>query len=140
MLQGYLEWEQHQFHIDYSDHYDHDDINMSNSIHVNYQQSLQLARSSDVMIAADVVYDRCVIPALISVVRRHLCHPTKLAIFATTLRNADTFTIFENSLRSNGISVTYACSEDLNKMPTFFPCYFSQPRSDVRISIMTFKQ
>jgi len=99
--------------------------------------SRSLARTSDVLIAADVVYDRSVIPPLISVVRRHLTGPSKTAIMATTFRNANTFALFEKEIQSKGITVKFASSEDLNNMPSIFPCYFSQPRSDVRISVMT---
>lgn len=54
------------------------------SIHQPDPLSRSLARTSDVLIAADAVYDRSVIPPLISVVRQHLNDPSKVAIFATS--------------------------------------------------------
>lgn len=133
---GHLEWEE------YADNMNDDESSNEicakvSSIHQPDPLSRSLARTSDVLIAADAVYDRSVIPPLISVVRQHLNDPSKVAIFATTFRNATTFALFEKEIQSKGITVKSASSDDLNKMPFIFPCYISQPRSDVRITFMT---
>ena len=59
------------------------------------------------------------------------------AIFATTFRNEKTFALFTNELRREGISCNYAEKEAIASLPNIFPCYFTQPRSDVRICTMT---
>lgn len=99
--------------------------------------------NSDVIIAADVVYDRSVIPQLIQVVRNILSvSKQKIAIFATTYRNADTFALFQNEIeRSNDHLVcNFIDSDVLESMPYIFPCYYRQPRSHVRICIISVKQ
>lgn len=131
---GYLEWDEYANQCDEDSNECYAKVD---SIHQPDSVSRSLSRTSDVLIAADVVYDRSVIPPLISVVRQHLKNPSKIAIFATTFRNAKTFALFEKEIQSKGITVQFASPEDLNKMPFIFPCYISQPRSDVRISFMT---
>ena len=60
----------------------------------------------------------------------------KVAIFATTLRNKETFDAFELHLSDQGIECEYVESEILESMPYIFPVYNVQPRSDVRICLM----
>lgn len=118
----------------------------------SYNDSFSIAINADVLIAADVVYDRSVIPQLVQVVKTLLTTSMttkssttatspkeKIAIFATTFRNADTFALFENELKrcSNEIVCKYVDREDLDSIPLIFPCYFQQPRSHVRICIVS---
>lgn len=90
---------------------------------------------ADVLIAADVVYTVQCIPDLVATVSKFLSSgDTKLALFATTYRNRSTFALFERELGKKHISCAYKSQDE---MPYVFPCYFNQPRSDVRICIMT---
>ena len=102
--------------------------------------------NADVLMAADVVYDRSVIPQLIKVVRNILVSSSadkeKIAIFATTYRNADTFALFLRELQmcSDEIECNFIENDVLESMPYIFPCYYKQPRSHVRICIISVKQ
>lgn len=118
------------------------------SFHQSYQNSFTIASNADVLIAADVVYDRSVIPQLVQVVKSLLTSSSssknkseKVAIFATTFRNADTFALFENELEKceNEICCDYVDSNDIDELPYIFPCYYHQPRSHVRICIISVK-
>ncbi len=119
------------------------------SFHQSYQNSFTIASNADVLIAADVVYDRSVIPQLVQVVKSLLTSSSsssknkseKVAIFATTFRNADTFALFENELEKcdDDICCDYVDSDGIDKLPNIFPCYHQQPRSHVRICIITVK-
>lgn len=110
---------------------------------------------ADILIAADVVYDITEVAALVASVRRFLdCPPNntdtsadtkqnrddgfdKVAFFATTFRNENTFAFFEKELTNYGIKCSYASAETQNSLPYIFPCYFEQPRTDVRLCKMT---
>ena len=124
------------------------------SIHQLASVSLEISKSADVLIAADVVYNPDAIPALSRAVERLLSHTDstctldsshdvpiheKIAIFATNFRNADTFAFFESEISGKGIECIYASRDELDAMPNIFPCYFFQPRTDVRICIMKVK-
>jgi predicted nicotinamide N-methyase len=90
--------------------------------------------SADLLIAADVVYAREVIPDLVTTVRKFLSSgSSKVALFATTHRNRQTFELFEQELERKGIICKYTSHSTLGYV---FPCYFNQPRSDVRICTM----
>jgi len=111
--------------------------------------------NSDILIVGDVVYDRSVIPDLVQVVRcilrQSVVHQggcknndakskdsasSKMAVFATTYRNAATFDLFRQEIFKCNIHCEEASKSNL---PNLFPCYFQQPRSDVRIFLMTLK-
>ncbi|KAL7447918.1 hypothetical protein ACHAWC_000202, partial [Mediolabrus comicus] len=93
--------------------------------------------SADLLIAADVVYAREVIPDLVTTVRKFLSSgSSKVALFATTHRNRQTFELFEKELQQKGIICQY---KSHTTMEYVFPCYFNQPRSDVRICAMRLK-
>ena len=66
----------------------------------------------------------------------------RMAIFATTFRNAESFALFQREIEncSSEIGCTFIDSDALNSMPFIFPCYSVQPRSHVRICIMSTKQ
>lgn len=113
--------------------------------------------SFDVILAADVVYDRNELPNLVLAVKTFLLfdqknnskkqqqqrkqrnNKKKKAVFATTFRNRDTFTLFTDLLRNeeNEILVEDIPAEDICKMPKLFPSYFDQPRTDIRICILS---
>ena len=100
---------------------------------------LALTKAS-LLIAADVVYDRNFIGALVRAVvkffqsgTRPLEGTERTAIFATTYRNRATFSLFENELLQNDIETTYHASDDI---PHLFPLYWTQPREDVRLCTM----
>ena len=114
------------------------------SFHQTPHQSFAISKQADVLIAADVVYDRCVIPQLVQVVKTLLTTTPlqsriKKAIFATTYRNADTFALFEKEIGkySDAITCEYVDSKIIEMMPCIFPCYFQQPRNHVRICIIS---
>ena len=102
---------------------------------------------AEVLLAADVVYDASQIPSLVQSVKVLLSSgrvgvtndaaEKRKAIFATTFRNEKTFALFTNELRREGISCNYVEKEVIANLPNIFPCYFTQPRSDVRICTMT---
>ena len=93
------------------------------------------SNSADVLIAADVVYTVECVPDLVATVSAFLSSGrARVALFATTYRNRSTFALFERELEKKRILCDYKSQED---MPHVFPCYFNQPRSDVRICTMT---
>ena len=99
--------------------------------------------AADVLLAADVVYDVDCIPDLIATVSRFLTsrrsnrgNEEKVALFATTFRNKDTFRLFEKELETNAIRCEYLTVKDQEDLPNVFPCYFQQPRTDVRVCTM----
>ncbi len=109
--------------------------------------SIQALSKADVILAADVVYDVQCIHDLVSTVCKFLSSPLKstegilrgeekIAIFATTYRNQKTFGLFEEELETKGIICDYLSMDGL---PLVFPCYFRQPRSDVRLCTMKLK-
>lgn len=164
-MKGYLEWDDFvAVNDDRTNGYDkHEQLNAFTpstifrdakgnpvSFHQCCSKSFSIAANADVLIAADVVYDRSVIPQLVQVVKSLLNSSSissprkkgKIAIFATTFRNAETFAIFEEELAacSDEINCDYVDEKDLESMPYIFPCYFQQPRRHVRICIMSKKK
>lgn len=99
------------------------------------------SHSADVLIAADVVYTVECIADLVATVSVFLSSGGKkndrFALFATTYRNRNTFALFETELEKKRIMCNYKSQDD---MPHVFPCYFNQPRSDVRICTMTLSE
>lgn len=93
---------------------------------------------ADMLIAGDVVYARECIPDLVDTVIKFLSsgsrvNNSKVALFATTHRNRSTFQLFETELEKKGIICKHIISHDTMYI---FPCYFNQPRSDVRLCTM----
>lgn len=99
---------------------------------------LAAVANASVLLAADVIYDRSAIPHLAEVVRVFLQSAgssPKIALFALTMRNANTFKLFEEELVRRGISSEMVQSGDqCDDLPRLFHTYFVQPRSDVRIT------
>jgi len=91
-----------------------------------------------------VVYDVDAIPDLVATVCKFLSqinlrssgNDERVAIFATTYRNKNTFALFEKELEEKNIFCEY---HSLECLPNVFPCYFNQPRSDVRVCTMRIK-
>ena len=95
---------------------------------------------AQVLLAADVVYDVCQLPDLVRCVKVLLTPSSPMAraaIFATTFRNEKTFDLFTNQLQNEGIVSQFVDNDVIADLPSIFPCYFSQPRKDVRICTMT---
>lgn len=66
--------------------------------------------------------------------RNDLRNHSKMVIFAITHRNKETFRLFENEIRDcHNIQCEFVPYSRLETMQFMFPCYFDQPRSDVRI-------
>mmetsp|Transcript_17562 Transcript_17562/g.33305 ORF Transcript_17562/g.33305 Transcript_17562/m.33305 type:complete len:418 (+) Transcript_17562:48-1301(+) len=136
---GYLEWE----HFSKDKQYVKDEaggstVKKSPSIYQSPTTSMALAKNADVLIAADVVYNHSQIPTVVSCVTTFLSGSrNKLAIFATTYRNEKTFNFFEEKLKNEGIKICYVPTSQIENMINMFPCYFDQPRTDVRICTMT---
>jgi len=109
-----------------------------------WEDSMKALSKADVLLAADVVYDISCIPDLVGTVYKFLDMAVesdemveRVAIFATTYRNKNTFALFETELDAKNIICKYYSTNDL---PTIFPCYFNQPRSDVRVCTMQMKK
>ena len=108
--------------------------------------SIQALSKSNVLLAADVVYDVDCIPDLVSTVSKFLSQSKvaeddeKIAIFATTFRNKSTFNLFEEELEMNNVLCAYYDQSMIDELPNIFPCYWNQPRTDVRICTMRLKQ
>jgi len=104
----------------------------------DYQTSIE---ELDLLLAADVVYDVSCIADLVKTVSKFLsCNPgerERIAIFATPFRKKSTFALFEKELERNHIVCTYEPSLEL--LPNVFPCYWNQPRTDVRVATMRLK-
>jgi predicted nicotinamide N-methyase len=102
---------------------------------------------ADVMIAADVIYDTTVLDGLVRVVRKFLMmgsqtlpsdsinNTEKVAFFAITQRNIESFNLFIQKVEVYGISCTWlADGDDCDSLPSIVESTFSQPRKDVRIA------
>lgn len=117
----------------------------TSSLSVGYPwaDSINALSTADVLLAADVVYDHDPIPALVATTsiflsgQKEVDGYERVAIFATTFRNKDTFALFERELEEKGIVCTYDQSSD--NWPNVFPCYVNQPRTDVRVCTMRMK-
>ncbi|KAK1739580.1 lysine methyltransferase [Skeletonema marinoi] len=120
---------------------DTDTVSIGNLEWGEYAEHDCCSHPADVLIAADVVYTVECIPDLVATVSKFLSSGSstnaKVALFATTYRNRSTFALFERELEKKRIMCAYK-SQD--KMPYVFPCYFNQPRSDVRICTMTLSE
>lgn len=109
-----------------------------------WADSIEALSKADVLLAADVIYDVNSIPDLIATVSKFLSQTImhsdgideRVAIFASTYRNENTFALFEKELEEKNIVFVYHSLEDL---PNIFPCYFNQPRSDIRVCTMRMK-
>jgi predicted nicotinamide N-methyase len=90
--------------------------------------------AGDILLAADVAYDRSVIPSLVRTVHRFLQPGRKVAIFATTRRNLETFRLLKDEIHSHGISSrVIATGHDCERLEMLFPKKFHQARKDVEI-------
>uniref|UniRef100_A0A7S1D5U4 Calmodulin-lysine N-methyltransferase n=1 Tax=Cyclophora tenuis TaxID=216820 RepID=A0A7S1D5U4_CYCTE len=93
---------------------------------------------ADVLLAADVVYDVSATKSLAKTVWRFLQDGTnRIAIFATTVRNRNTFHAFEEALNELGISKSYETQDNLASVPRFLPAFHLHPRSGMRVCSFT---
>lgn len=114
---------------------DTDVVSVGNLEWGEYAEHDCCSHPAEVLIAADVVYTVECIPDLVATVSKFLSSGSaKVAVFATTYRNRSTFALFERELEKKRITCAYKSQDE---MPYVFPCYFNQPRSDVRICIMS---
>lgn len=114
----------------------------SKSEDVALAESVEALRRADVLIGADILYDRTVIESLVAVVKKFLRQSpkTKEAIFGITVRNMATFEIFLDHLRQYGIFYDWiAQGNDCERLPSLFPCNFNQTRKDIRIASLKVK-
>ena len=62
-----------------------------------------------------------------------------LAVLATTYRNEKTFELFLSEMdKHNDIQRENISKQVVENLVHVFPCYFDQPRSDIRISILKY--
>lgn len=137
LTSGYLEW------TECAEGDNHENSRRAISTSEPFQFS-----NAEVLLAADVIYDASQIPSLVRSVKVLLssgsgddtidaAEEKRKAIFATTFRNGKTFALFTSELRREGISSNYVEKKSIASLPDIFPCYFTQPRSDIRICTMT---
>ena len=94
---------------------------------------------SNVMLAADVIYDHSVIPRLVRLIKFFLesqpfTSSPKTVLLAATLRNASSLELLMSELTHCRIAATLIASgQDCENLPKLFSTTFVQPRSDVRI-------
>ena len=128
LTSGYLEWTE-------CSECDSENITVDTPTSVPFKIS-----EAHILLAADVVYDVIQIPALVRCVKVLLSSSRDAkAIFATTFRNEKTFALFTNQLHNEGIVSQFVDKEVMENLPvpSIFPCYFPQPRSDIRICTCT---
>lgn len=97
---------------------------------------------ADILLAADVIYDRSVIESLVAVMHTFLlADPNKKeAILAITKRNLVTFEIFLKHVNKCNIYTEWIADGGMcSSLPRVFKCKFSQERSDVRIASLKMK-
>ncbi|RHY35188.1 hypothetical protein DYB32_000327 [Aphanomyces invadans] len=89
----------------------------------------------DILIAADCVYDVAAFPAMVHVLATFLdAGKTKSAIFASTLRNQDTFDAFLDQLHLHKIEYEDLTAAAISKMPHAF---LYDNRGSIRVCRMT---
>ena len=124
--QGFLEW---------SDFLDNESASRD-------EKTLSKFQDADILMAADVIYDRSVIESLVAVMHAFLMvDPTKKeAIFAITRRNLTTFELFLKHLNEHNIHADWiADGKTCTSLPKVFKCKFNQARSDIRIASLRMK-
>ena len=96
--------------------------------------------TSDIMIAADVIYDTLAIDSLVALVKLFLLQSAskREAVFALTKRNLASFGQFLARLEKHMILCDWlAKGDDCEALPHVFACNFAQSRDDVRIARLT---
>ena len=98
-----------------------------------------ILEESDVLLAADVLYDPSDIPPAVKLLNTFMNDgkADKAVIFAYTLRNQNTFKRFVDELITCGISYKSVDPEVMERLPNIFPCYYQQPRSHVQTYILS---
>ena len=98
-------------------------------------------QQADLLIAADVAYDRDVLQPLVRTVRRFLQSKNnnnlkKKALFATTRRNLETFRLLRHQVAAHHIACRILDYHP-SKYPVLFPKKFHQKRHDVELWELT---
>lgn len=104
-----------------------------------WASSIEALTKANVLLAADVIYLVNSIPDLVATVSKFLTQEgngddERMAIFAVTFRKKNTFALFEKELEEHKIVCSYDSS--IEDLPNIFPCYWNQPRTDVRVCTM----
>jgi len=123
-------------------------IYTNGSTHPPWADSIEALSTAEVLLAADVIYDVNANPALVAAVSKFLSQnrnfdtskvgKERVAIFATTFRIKNIFALFEKELAAQNIICDYDSS--LGDLPNLLPCYWNQPRSDIRVCSMRIQQ
>ena len=124
--------------------FDEDDDNKTSETE-QHQCAQRLLSKSDVLLAADVAYDRSVLTSLVNTIYFFLSScdnrketrgkKPKQAILATTRRNLETYRMLEQALADRHIR---SKREEITSLPPIlFPCHFHQPRTDVWVTTLT---
>ena len=160
---GYFNWKEEGILTREIDEYTHN-YNIQDGYSVT-NSGYSFFQNAHVLLAADVLYDRDDIPYLVQTIYTFLSHSSssvntsttrysdekeekedelhqnltqsKVAIFATTIRNQETFQLFEQSVSKMNIHAQMIPTTVIDNLPEIFPCYFLQPRSDIRITLFT---
>ena len=101
-----------------------------------FDDTFEAFSRSEILIAADVIYDADAIDPLINVVKCFLAEsPTsRKAIFSSTKRNAATFEYFLETIRKYDMTYTWLVrNEDCDSLVKIFEGNYIQKRSDVQI-------
>ena len=137
---GYFNWKDNDCRFRFGRSKDQP-IGPCHECHQPTVDSYHLFHDATVLLAADVLYDPEDIPYLVQTILAFLSLSNdtgeKVAIFAITMRNQETFKRFEQELWLFKIQSHYIPLAVMHDLPTFFPCYFLQPRSDVRIAVFS---
>lgn len=102
--------------------------------------SCDALNKADVLLAADVLYDKSSIDPLLQTLKEFLgsiSQPRKVLI-ATTKRNVATFELFQRKLPEYQIRSSFLVKEGAcGDIPVVFPAKFTQSRFDVSILLLT---
>lgn len=122
---GYLEWNAYALWSDVGES-------------LNAMHSWSIVDDADVLVAADVVYDRDELDALVGTFQRFASSghslKRKRILLASTSRNQETFEMLMEKLRQNNIIANLAMKGcECASIPCVFPLKFRQHRTDVSI-------
>jgi Lysine methyltransferase len=149
----YLEWKEYGYGRDRMGSTEGADENLSPAVQCcpdpRMISTICALDQADLLIAADVAYDQDDIPGLARTVHRFLSSSDcpgqnenvgtlprfrKMALFATAIRNQETFALLEKSLADLGVSSSVVASgRDCEALPRLVHTRFLQSRKDVRI-------
>lgn len=85
--------------------------------------NLEILNEAELIIGADIVYDKSLILSLSSILEKLLNDSVKLAVIACTVRNQETVDIFISEIKSKGLEI----EEDKSSYPMIIEANFSTP-------------